>query len=275
MVRVGQFNRLVVIKEVPFGVYLDGGESGEILLPNKHKPKGLMACDSVDVFIYHDSEDKLIATTQRPRAMVGHLACLKVIDLNRFGAFLDWGLDKDLLVPGPEQHKPMEEGKSYLVYLKLDNQGRIIGSSRLDYFLDKTPAVYQRGEEVDLLVAERTPLGVKVIINNAHWGLIHKDDIFQSVVYGKRLKGYIKTLREDGKIDIALRKMGQDKIHDLAKVILSELELAGGFLPLHDKSSADEISRHFKESKKSFKAAIGYLYKAGQILIEEGGIRLK
>lgn len=274
MVRVGQFNRLMVVKEVPFGVYLDGGELGEILLPNKYKPKGLMVTDHVEVFIYHDSEDILIATTQRPRAMIGGCAFLKVIDVNRIGAFLDWGLDKDLLVPGPEQQRPMESGKSYLVYLKQDNKGRIIASSKLDHFLDKTPASYERGEAVQLLIAERTPMGVKVIINDTHWGLIHKDDIFQAPPFGKRMTGYIKTLRDDGKIDITLRKMGQDKIQDLAKSILRELELAGGFLALHDKSSAEEIAALFNESKKSFKAAIGQLYKQGEILIEDNGIRL-
>lgn len=274
MIRVGQFNRLVVIKEVPFGFYLDGGELGEILLPNKHRPKGLMVADEVEVFIYYDSEDMIIATTQRPRALMGSCACLTVVDVNRVGAFLDWGLDKDLLVPGPEQQRPMERGKSYIVYLKQDNKDRIIASTKLDHFLDKTPAAYQRGEEVSLMIADRSPLGIKVIINDKHWGLIHTDDIFQAPGYGKRMTGYIKTLREDGKIDIVLRKMGQGKIQDLAKTIMKELELAGGFLALHDKSSADEIAAVFNESKKSFKAAIGQLYKQGLISIEAGGIRV-
>ncbi|CDZ78487.1 hypothetical protein BN59_02797 [Legionella massiliensis] len=274
MIKIGQVNRLMVKKEVPFGVYLDGGDLGEILLPKKFLPKGTVVTDMLDVFVYFDSEDQLIATTQIPRAMVGNCAFLKVIDVNRVGAFLDWGLDKDLLVPGPEQQRPMENGKSYLVYLKLDNKGRIIASSKIEHFLDKTPANYKKGDEIGLLIAERTTLGVKVIINNAHWGLIHSDDIFQPLSYGKRIVGYIKNLRDDGKIDVALRKMGQEKIGDLAQRILDELARAGGFLALHDKSPAEEIARIFSESKKSFKSAIGQLYKHGKIVIESSGIRL-
>lgn len=275
MIKVGQINQLMVKKEVPFGVYLDGGDLGEILLPKKFVPKGTNLTDMLNVFVYFDSEDQLIATTQIPRAKVGNCAFLKVVDVNRVGAFLDWGLDKDLLVPGPEQRFPMEKGKSYLVYLKLDNKGRIIASSKIDHFLDKTPATYKRGDEVMLLIAERSSLGTKVIINNAHWGLIHSDDIFQQLSYGKNMRGYIKNLRDDGKIDVALRKMGQEKIGDLATRILDELQRAGGFLALHDKSPADEIARIFHESKKSFKSAIGQLYKQGKIIIEATGIRIK
>ncbi|HRD69662.1 MAG TPA: S1-like domain-containing RNA-binding protein [Legionella sp.] len=275
MIKVGQFNTLVVVKEVPFGVYLDGGEWGEILLPNKVVPKEIQINDSLDVFIYFDSEDKIIATTARPRVQVGGCGFLKVIDVNRVGAFLDWGLDKDLLVPVPEQQRPMEQNKSYIVYLKLDNKGRIIASSKLDHFLDKTPIPWQRGDEVNILVAEVSPLGNKVIIENSHWGLIHSGDIFQSLGYGKRMTGYIKNIREDGKIDVVLKKMGQDSIHDLASRILMELNNKGGFLPLHDKSSSLDIQRAFKDSKKSFKSAIGRLYKQGEILIEADGIRLK
>lgn len=274
MIKVGQFNTLRVIKEVPFGIYLDGGTSGEILLPNKVVPKGTKINDMLDVFIYFDSEDKIIATTLRPRAKVGSFALLKVIDVNRVGAFLDWGLDKDLLVPKPEQHRPLEKDKSYIVYVKEDNQGRIIASSKLDYFLDKTPANYKQGEEVKLLIAENTHLGTKVIINDSHWGLVHTGDIFQTLTYGKRITGYIKSVRGDGKIDVVLRKMGQDSIRELAKLILSELHKAGGFLPLHDKSSSLEIKQAFSESKKSFKSAIGQLYKQGDIVIEPTGIRL-
>ena len=164
MIKVGQFNKLKVIKEVPFGIYLNGGEWGDILLPNKVVPAGTQVNDILDVFIYFDSEDKIIATTQRPRAKLGGCAFLKVIDVNRVGAFLDWGLDKDLLVPKPEQLHPMEKDKSYIVYVKQDNQGRIIASSKLDYFLDKSQAAFKQGEEVSLLIASTTPLGTKVII---------------------------------------------------------------------------------------------------------------
>lgn len=274
MIKVGQFNKLKVIKEVPFGIYLDGDECGEILLPKKYVPQDCMLNDILDVFIYFDSKDKIIATTLRPRATLNSCAFLKVIDVNPVGAFLDWGLDKDLLVPKPEQSRPMEKGKSYLVYVKQDNQGRIIASSKLDYCLDKFPSHFTKGDEVSLLIAEATELGNKVIINNSYWGLIHSGDIFQTMTYGKRTKGYIKTVREDGKIDVVLRKIGQDSISDLAELIRLELHKRDGFLPLHDKSDALDIQRVFNESKKSFKNAIGKLYKQGEITIESNGIRL-
>lgn len=275
MIRVGQSNKLRVIKEVPFGVYLEGDDWGEILLPKKVVPEGTQLNDILDVFIYFDSEDKIIATTLRPRVKLGGCACLKVIDVNRVGAFLDWGLDKDLLVPWPEQHRPMEKDKSYLVYLKLDNQGRMIASSKLDHFLDKSALSFKVGDEVNVLIAENTALGIKVIINDSHWGLIHSADVFQSLTYGKRMPAYIKTIRDDGKIDVVLRKMGQDGIQGLAARILIRLREKGGFLALHDKSPALEIQLAFSESKKSFKSAIGQLYKQGAIDIEADGIRLR
>ena len=275
MMKIGQWNTLRVIKEVPFGIYLDGGDWGDILLPSKVVPQGTKVNDRVDAFIYFDSEDKIIATTHSPYAKVGSCAFLKVIDVNAVGAFLDWGLDKDLLVPGPEQHRPMEMGKSYLVYLTQDDQGRIIASSKIDSFLDKSLAHYKRGDEVHVLIAETTELGTKVIINDNHWGLIHSGDMFQSVSYGEKTKGYVKTVRDDGKIDIVLRKIGHDRIHDLADRILSELRQKGGFLPLHDKSSSLEIQQALSESKKSFKSAIGHLYKRGDIIIGLDGIRLQ
>jgi hypothetical protein len=275
MIKVGQFNKLRVIKEVPFGLYLDGDDWGEILLPNKVVPKGTKISDVLDVFIYFDSDDKIIATTARPRAQLGSCSFLKVIDVNRVGAFLDWGLDKDLLVPKPEQQCAMEQDRSYIVYVKQDSKGRLIGSSKLDYFLDKSPVRFKQGDEVSLLIAESTMLGNKVIINNSHWGLIHSADIFQTLVYGKRIHGFIKTIRDDGKVDVVLRKIGQDSIHDLAERILTKLKDSEGFLPLHDKSPSLEIQRAFGESKKSFKAAIGRLYKQGIIKIEEERIRLQ
>lgn len=275
MISIGRFNTLRVIKEVPFGVYLDGEDRGDILLPRKVVPEGTAIDDRLEVFIYFDSDDKIIATTQRPRAQLGNCAFLKVIDVNRVGAFLDWGLDKDLLVPHSEQHRPMEKDKSYIVYIKQDSQERLIASSKVDHFLDKTPARFALGDEVGLLVAETTHLGNKVIINDRHWGLIHKADIFQNLGYGKRTRGYIKTIRDDGKIDVVLRKIGQDSILDLTQRILLALTKANGFLPLHDKSSVEDIQKAFNDSKKSFKSAIGQLYKQGEITIESDGIRLR
>ena len=275
MIEVGQLNKLRVVKEVPFGVYLEGGDWGEILLPSKYVPKGTMINDRLEVFVYFDSKDQIIATMKTPRVKAGKCAFLKVIDVNRVGAFLDWGLDKDLLVPVPEQQRPMESGKSYLVYVKLDNKGRIVASSKLDHFLDKSPVTYNQWDEVDLLVAESTDLGRKVIINDTHWGLIHTSDIFQSLGYGQKIRGFIKQVREDGKIDIVLKKMGRNNIHELAERILTDLNAKNGFLPLHDKSSSEDIQRAFGDSKKSFKSAIGLLYKQGKIKIEENGIRLQ
>jgi len=274
MAEVGQFNTLKVVKEVPFGVYLDGAEWGEVLLPSKFVPQGAKVGDELEVFLYFDSEDQIIATTQRPRATMGSFAYLEVIDINRVGAFLDWGLDKDLLVPQPEQRRPMEKGKSYIVYVKHDGEGRIVASSKIDRFLDKWRTRLMPGEEVSLLIAETSDLGNKVIINDSHWGLIHSSDIFQQLRYGKRMRGYVKQVREDGKIDVVLSKTGTDKISELARRILSELHKRGGFLPLHDKSAVDEIKRAFGESKKSFKSAIGHLYKQNLITIESNGVRL-
>jgi uncharacterized protein len=197
------------------------------------------------------------------------------VDVAPFGAFLDWGLDKDLLVPKLEQHRPMEKDKSYIVYVKQDKTERLIASSKLDYFLDKSFPQYQKGDEVSLLISEKTMLGTKVIINDQHWGLIHASDIFQPLHYGKRIRGYIKTVREDGKIDVVLRKMGQDNTNDLAQRIMSQLRKMDGFLPFHDKSSPEDIMRAFNESKKNFKNAIGQLYKEGAITLEADGIRIK
>lgn len=275
MIKIGQFNKLKMVREAPFGVYFQGGEWGEILLPNKFVPKGALVGDVLDVFIYFDSDDKIIATTVRPHAKLGGCAFLKVIEVNPVGAFLDWGLDKDLLVPKPEQYRPMEKGRSYLVYLKQDNQGRIIASSKIDYFLDKTTTNLKSGKEVSLLIADSTPLGRKVIINNSHWGLIHACDIFQTLIYGQKIKGYIKNVREDRKIDVVLRQIGQNSINELAQRILSKMEQSGGFLALHDKSSPVEIQQVFAESKKNFKSALGQLYKRGLINIEESAIRLQ
>lgn len=275
MLQVGQFNQLRVVKEVPFGVYLDGDGWGEILLPRKVVPEGTVIGGDVHVFIYFDSDDKIIATTKRPRVTLGHCAFLKVIDVNRVGAFLDWGLDKDLLVPKPEQRRPMQQDKSYIVYLTQDDQQRLVASSKLDHYLDKTPVDLHVGDEVDLLIAETTELGTKVIVNHTHWGLIYSADIFQALQYGQRTRGYIKTVRSDGKLDVVLRKLGHNNIPGLAQRILDALKQADGFLAVHDKSSPEEIKLVFNESKKNFKHAIGTLYKKGVIRIEPNGIRLQ
>ncbi|KTD63161.1 CvfB family protein [Legionella spiritensis] len=274
MIEIGKYNKLTVIKKVAFGLYLDGYDKGEILLPNKYVPQGTRLNDKLDVFIYLDSEDKIIATNLRPHAQVGCFAYLKVIDVNPVGAFLDWGLDKDLLVPRPEQKCPMEKNRSYLVFVTLDRDGRIIASSKADRFLDKSPAQFNPGDEVDVFIADKTDLGQKVIINHSYWGLIHHSELFQHLKYGQKMTAFIKKVREDGKIDVVLRKFGQDNIRELAICILNKLQEVGGFLSLHDKSSPSQIKDAFGASKKSFKSAIGQLYKQGNISIEAQGIRL-
>ena len=274
MVEVGRFNRLKVVKAVPFGLYLDGDDWGEVLLPSRFVPKGTEVGDVVEVFLYFDSEDEIIATTQRPRAKLGGFAFLEVVDGNPVGASLDWGLDKDLLAPRPEQRRPMEIGKSYIVYVKRDGEGRLVASSKIDRFLDKLPPRFKPGEEVSLLIAEPSDLGTKAIVNDAHWGLIHKADIFQELRYGKRMRGYIKRVRRDGKIDLVLSRAGYDGVSDLSDDLLARLRKSGGFLALHDKSPAEEIKRVLGVSKKSFKSAVGRLYKRRLITIEANGIRL-
>ncbi|GAB6043924.1 CvfB family protein [Endothiovibrio diazotrophicus] len=274
MVEVGRFNRLRVVKEVPFGRYLEGEEWGEILLPNRFVPAGTRVGDVVEVFLYFDSEGEIIATTQRPRAKLGEFAYLQVIDRSQAGAFLDWGLDKDLLAPVPEQRRPMEIGKSYIVHVKQDGEGRLVASSKIDRFLDRSPPRLKPMDEVTLLVAERTELGVKVIVDDSHWGLIHNDDLFQEPRYGKRMRGYVKRVRSDGKIDVVLNRRGEERIGDLGSEILARLRKNGGFLALHDKSAPEEIQRVLGVSKKSFKEAIGHLYKQRKIVIEAAGIRL-
>jgi len=274
MINLGRLNNLTVVRHVPFGLYLDGGEDGDILLPKRYVPEGCQIGEELQVFVYTDSEDELVATTQRPKAMVGQFAYLKVVSVNQVGAFLDWGLAKDLLVPYPEQRRPMQEGKSYLVYVNIDNEGRVVATSRIDRFLDRWPVKYKKGEAVQLIIAEKTELGIKAIINHAHWGLIHHEDVFGQLRYGSSVQGFVKNVREDGKVDLVTSKPGRDKVDELAEAILTRLQESGGFLPLHDKTPAEDIQQRFGESKKSFKSAIGLLYKQRKIIIEVGGIRL-
>lgn len=273
MAEIGRLNRLRVIREAPYGLYLDGGSDGEILLLRKQAPEGAGIDSEIEVFLYHDDE-VLAATTIPPRAMLGQFAALKVISITKIGAFLDWGLPKDLLVPISEQKERMQEGRSYTVYINLDDEGRLVASSKIDKFLDKWPVTYEEGQEVELLICDRTDLGLKAIINNRHWGVLYQNELFKSVRFGERIKGYIKTIREDGKIDLTLHQPGHEKLGGLADKILDKLSKSEGFLPVHDKSSPETIYKLFGESKKSFKSAIGILYKKRLITIDEDGIRL-
>jgi uncharacterized protein len=275
MVLIGNFNTLTIVKKVPFGYYLDGHELGEILLPLRYA-HGSMAINSViEVFIYKDSEDRLIATTEQPYALVGQFAFLKCVSVSSDGAFLDWGLPKDLLVPFREQKMTMKEGKSYIVAVFLDQLSkRIAASSKIDKFLNKQEINLTEGQQVDILVCNETEIGYNAIISNAFWGLLYKNEIFQPITKGMRCHAFVKKIREDNKIDISLTKAGINVTDELAPKILAELQNNNGFLPLTDKSSTELIYNTFHESKKNFKKAIGSLYKQRLITIEPDGIRL-
>jgi predicted RNA-binding protein (virulence factor B family) len=275
MAEIGKVNHLYVVKEVDFGIYLDGGDLGEILMPKQYVPEGTQPEDMIDAFIYLDSEDRLVATTLKPYAMVEEFALLEVVSVTQVGAFLNWGLPKDLFVPFREQRQPMEEGKKYLVYVYLDtNSKRIAASSKIEQYLDNIPVDYDEGEDVDLIIVNETDLGYNAIIDNSHFGIIYKNEVFQPLNPGDRIQGFIKKIRTDGKIDLSLVKAGYEKISEFADKIMAELEKHEGFLKLTDKSSPEEIYKTFKFSKKNFKTAVGALYKKRMITLEENGIRL-
>lgn len=276
MVKIGRVCTLEVVKFTESGAYLDGGPYGEILLPNRYVSVHLKAGQDVDVFISFDSEDRLVATTDFPLAMVGEFAFLKVIDVNKMGAFLDWGLPKDLFVPFREQANPMGKGKRYLVRIYVDPKtGRIAASSKINKFLNQESPDYAVGQEVDLLIAFVTDLGYKAIINQNHMGVLYANEVFKNLKIGEALKGYIKKIRPDGKIDLSLEIQGYKKVDPVAERILDKLKAEGGFLPCNDKSSPEYIQNLFGISKKTFKQAIGSLYKNQMIRIEDTGLFLQ
>lgn len=276
MAEIGKLNSLRVVKEVDFGLYLDGGEHGEILLPKRYVPESAKPEDMLEVFIYLDSEDRIIATTETPYIMVGEFACLKAVAVTPMGAFLDWGLMKDLFVPFREQKLKMEEGRWYIVTVYLDPETkRLVASAKIEKFLDNLPPDYEAGQEVDLLIAGETDLGFNAIINNKHLGVIYRNEIFQPLRKGDRIKGYIKKIREDEKIDLLLQKPGYAKVDDISLKIVDVLKKHNGFLPVTDKSDPDAIYELFGVSKKTYKKAIGALFKFQIIDIEDKGIRLK
>jgi len=275
MTEIGKINHLYVVKEVDFGIYLDGGDLGEILMPKRYVPEGTQPEDTIEAFIYLDSEDRLVATTEKPLAMVEEFSLLEVVSVTPVGAFLNWGLPKDLFVPFREQRQPMEEGKKYLVYVYVDtNTKRIAASSKIEQYLDNIPVDYDLDEEVDLIIVNETDLGYNAIIDNSHFGILYKNEVFQPLNPGDKVPGYIKKIRTDGKIDLRLEKIGYEKISAFVDRIIVELQKNKGFLPLTDKSSPEEIYKTFKISKKNFKAAVGALYKKKFIVLEENGIRL-
>jgi len=275
MILPGRYNTLKVVKFVDFGVYLDGAEMGEILLPARYVPEECEVGEDLEVFIYLDSEDRIIATTEKPYAQVGEFAMLRVNAVNNVGAFLDWGLMKDLLVPFREQKMNMVAGRSYLVYVYVDpDSGRIAASAKLEKFLDNVIPEYQVGEEVSLLIESESELGYNAIINHLHRGILYHDELPAALNKGQQLKAYIKKVREDKKIDLSLYRPGYEQVDGISQNILDRLKEAGGFLPLTDKSDAALIYDHFAISKKIFKKAIGSLYRQRRILLEEKGIRI-
>ncbi|OQY49845.1 MAG: GntR family transcriptional regulator [Desulfobacteraceae bacterium 4572_87] len=275
MAEIGRINNLTVKRKRDYGVHLDGGGSGDILLPKKHMPKECRPGDAVEVFVYADREGHLRATTQKPYATVGQFAELRVAANTSAGSFLDWGMEKDLLVPKKEQQSKMAEGKSYVVFVFLDKKtNRVTASSKLDKFLDLQPPDYEVGEGVDLLICDKTDMGYKVVVNNSHWGMVYQNEVFQKLHTGQRLKGYIKLIRDDLKIDISLQQPGYRKIDDISRNILKTIKDLGGNIAVTDKSPPREIYARFGVSKKTFKKAIGTLYKKRLITIDTNGIKL-
>ena len=274
MLAVGKWNNLEVVKEVDFGLYLDGDDSGEILLPKRYVPEGLQLGDVVEVFVYHDNEGRLIATTDKPLGVVGDVVSLEAADTTQHGAFLKWGIMKDLFVPLSQQVSKMVKGEHYIVYIYIDKMtGRITATERINAHLDKEPFTLQLLDKVDLIIQRETEIGYAVIINGKYTGLVHFSDVFRDVQPGDKLKGYIKTIRPDGKIDVALGESGYARVEGESEKILRLLEEENGYLPFHDKSNPEEIYDKFGMSKKTFKMTIGALYKQGLIELTKTGIK--
>jgi predicted RNA-binding protein (virulence factor B family) len=274
MIEIGQYHELEVIKEVDFGLYLAAGEE-ELLLPLKYIPSGTQVGDILRVFVYNDGETRPIATTLEPYATVGEFAFLRVLESSGVGAFLDWGIAKDIFVPFKEQAQPMRDGRKYVVYVYLDDMtNRVVASSKWNKFISQEPLNEKIGDAVDILIAEQTDLGFKAIIHNTHLGLLYTNEIFEPLSIGDSKKGYIKNIREDGKIDLRLQPSGYEHIDNTKEKILQELKANNGILSLGDKSSPEEIYEKLGLSKKAYKKTIGGLFKDRLIEISDTEIRL-
>ena len=277
MAKIGQLNTLQIIKEVDFGVYLNGDHLGEILLPKKYVPQDARLNQWLEVFIYLDSKDRLVASIDKPIAVVGEVAFLRVTDVNPTGAFLNWGMPKDLLAPYSEQRIPMEEGRAYCVYLYIDNSGRIAASSKISLYLDEynpTQNGYKKDQQVKLLISSRSDLGYSTVINGTHLGLIHTSELLQNLITGQKLTGYIQSIREDGKINLSLQQRGKEGKNQLAEKILEYLAKNNGLSKLSDKSTPAEIFQQYRVSKASYKKALSFLYKNRKITIFTNEIKL-
>lgn len=274
MLTAGKYHTLKIVKKVEFGLYLDA-DGTEVLLPKRFVPRDANEGDELEVFLYHDGEDRIIATTQKPKAIVGEIALMKVVHINAHGAFLEWGIMKDLFVPLSQQFNKMYEGREYLVYVYLDEQtGRVAATEKIQKYLSNEVLTVEEKEAVDLILFHPTDIGWKVIINNKHTGVLHTSDIYQEIKVGDRLKGYIKTLRPENKIDVMLGEIGYKKVGTASEKIMEQLRINGGFLPFNDKSSPEIISETFGISKKTFKMTVGNLYKERKIDITQAGIML-
>lgn len=276
MVEIGSTNQLTVVRVTKPGHVLRDDEGRELLLPHKLGPRELQVGDAISVFVYTDSEDRPIATTQKPLAQVGDFACLKVVHVNEHGAFLDWGLDKDLFVPKSEQHVSMRVGQSYVVAVFLDGATeRVAAASKLGPFFDYDVSSLSEGKPVELLAYDENDVGMLVIVDDRYSGMIHRSEIFRPVRVGDRLSGFVAKIRDDNKLDIRLRRTGQSAQMDASALILEALKSSGGVLPLGDKSPPAEIVQRLGISKKVFKAAVGALYKSGQVIPGPKETRLK
>lgn len=274
MIKIGDYNKLKVMRQVEFGIYLDDGSEG-VLLPKRWVPAGLQPGDELEVFLYHDSEDRLIATTQHPKGKVGDIVNLRVVGLTPQGAFLDWGLMKDLFVPKSKQLTGMRLHGNYTVKIFLDTQtGRVAATEKIEPFLSNDPITVKEKEIVDLLVYRRTDIGYVVIINNLHTGVLHFNDIYRSIQVGDSMKGFIKRLLPENKIDVALGTPGYKRVEDESEKLLQLLKENGGYLPYNDKSEPDDIYAFFSMSKKTFKMTTGNLYKQHKIIFTQTGIKL-
>lgn len=272
---IGKHNTLRIARTVDFGVYLDGLDKGDILMPKRYVPDNVTVGDKVDAFVYLDSEDRLVATTEKPLATVGDFAYLEVKGVSRFGAFLDWGLAKDLLVPYNEQRARMEVGKRYVVHVFVDEQTqRIAATEKINRYLDNIAPRYETGDEVDVLIAERTDIGYKAIVNNLHSGLLYANETYRRLAVGDRLKAYVKKVRDDDRIDLSLQKLGYERVNPLRDAIIKKLRENGGRLAVGDKSDPETIKFLFGCSKKAFKMALGALYKEQIVNITPQGISL-
>ena len=267
--KIGEYNELRINRTVDFGAYLIDDDTHEVLLPKRYLTPEMKVGDTIRVFVYNDSENRPVATTEQPHAVVGDFALMRVKAVNQVGAFLDWGLvAKDLLVPFSEQRIDMKVGRSYIVRVYLDEASqRIVASAKLAKFLNKTEPDYYHRQRVEVLVVQRTDLGYRVIIDNAHWGQIYQNEIYQDVNIGDRLTAFVKQVRPDGKVDVTLAKIEKMRVDDLADRILEYLKAHGGEMKLTDKSDPDDISKAFQCSKKDFKKALGLLYKEQKVTL--------